>query len=193
MSDLVKLPSWSEPESLDDAKSAIMNLGRSLSEYAYLIGKHLVWIKERVGHGKFLPWVKENLWFSEDTAERMMSFARRCQKAGDLVEYHPRQIPHGAESQESPSESEHAISELEAEISEIDQGVDVDLWDQAQRVVNLLEAGMPQRALAAQWINARTGEAYSWKHVQRVAKAWREYSDITPRPPFRYAYNEVGY
>ena len=39
MSDLVTLPDWCEPNDLDEAKTEILNLGRSMHEHAYLVGK----------------------------------------------------------------------------------------------------------------------------------------------------------
>ncbi|MFB3110866.1 MAG: DUF3102 domain-containing protein [Gemmatimonadales bacterium] len=84
------LPDWSEPGSIEGAKEAILSLGYSMCEHAYLIGKHLVWVKAQVGHGDFLPWIGQNLRrFSERTAQNLMAFARQCDGAGVLEDYHP--------------------------------------------------------------------------------------------------------
>jgi hypothetical protein len=53
-----------------------------------------------------------------------------------------------------------AINALELDILKAEDKADEKLWEQAGKVVEQLEAGMSQRALAAQWINARTGEPY---------------------------------
>lgn len=55
-----------------------------------MLGKNLVWVKEDIGHGNFEQWIDENIWFSIDTAQRMMAFAIRCDDDGKLIEYHPR-------------------------------------------------------------------------------------------------------
>ena len=66
------------------------------------------------------------------------------------------------------------------------------LWEQARQVVAQLDAGLSQRELAAQWINARTGEPYSQMHVQYVATVYRVKFTFHPRPRFRDAYNEIA-
>jgi hypothetical protein len=60
-----------------------------LHEHAYLLGKNLIWAKEDVGHGNFLNWVETNLWFGERTAYHFMAFAKKCNRQGYLLEYHP--------------------------------------------------------------------------------------------------------
>jgi hypothetical protein len=46
--------------------------------------------------------------------------------------------------------------------------------------------------LARQWINARTGQPYSQKHVSFVAQVFVEKFTSQPRPRFRDAYNAVA-
>ena len=60
-----------------------------MHEHAYLVGKELMWVKEKVRHGNFLPWVEKNLWFQRATAVHFMRFAEKCDKAGKLLAYHP--------------------------------------------------------------------------------------------------------
>lgn len=50
--ELQKIPGWVQPKDLAGAKGAILSLGRSMHEHAYLIGKTLVWVKTKVGHGR---------------------------------------------------------------------------------------------------------------------------------------------
>jgi DUF3102 family protein len=83
------LPAWREPSGLRSARDTILELGRTSHEHAYVVGKTLAWVKKRVGHGEFIPWIKKNIWFSERTAQYMMSFAARCDKQGRLAEYRP--------------------------------------------------------------------------------------------------------
>jgi hypothetical protein len=66
------------------------------------------------------------------------------------------------------------------------------LWQQASRVVALLDSGMSQRALAKDWINARTGRPYSQMHVSFTARAFEKFTFHEPRPKFRTAYNSVA-
>ena len=39
------LQQYKAPATLDEAKTAIQSLGRSMAEHAYIIGKHLIWAK----------------------------------------------------------------------------------------------------------------------------------------------------
>ena len=83
------------------------------------------------------------------------------------------------------------INALEQRIVTFEDDADALLWDQARQVVEQLEAGLSQRALAAQWINVRTGEPYDEKHVRIVRKVWETAADLNPRPRFREAYNAI--
>ncbi len=82
------VPHWKEPKNLGEARTRILSLGRSLHEYAYLVGKELQWVKGQVAHGEFENWIGKNLWFSERTARNFMAFAARCDAHGSLLEYH---------------------------------------------------------------------------------------------------------
>ena len=86
---LPSLPAFTAPESLDVAAAAIMALGKNIHEHAYIIGKTLAWVKDEVGHGNFISWVKENVWFAERTARNFMAFAETCDAACAQVEYTP--------------------------------------------------------------------------------------------------------
>jgi hypothetical protein len=70
MTALQKLPAWTEPKDLAGAKAAIISLGRSMHEHAFLIGKTLAWVKGQVGHGHLGAWVAANVWFGHRTAQR---------------------------------------------------------------------------------------------------------------------------
>ena len=83
------------------------------------------------------------------------------------------------------------INALELRIVTFEDDADAMLWDQARQVVEQLDAGLSQRALAAQWINVRTGEPYSLRHVQVVRQAIVDYFNSQPRPRFRDAYNAI--
>ena len=87
--DLQNLPAWTEPTNLTEARAVILKLGRSLHEHAYLIGKALAWAKGKLNHGEFTPWLKANVWFSERTAQRFMTFAAECDNEQRVLEYRP--------------------------------------------------------------------------------------------------------
>jgi len=83
------------------------------------------------------------------------------------------------------------INALEIRIVQAEDDADGMLWEQARQVVEQLDAGLSQRQLAAQWINARTGEAYSRRHVQIVQQLVSGYLNSHPRSRFRDAYNAI--
>jgi Protein of unknown function (DUF3102) len=83
-----ELPKWSAPKNLGEAATTISQLGRNMHEHAYIIGKTLLWVKQQVGHGKFLSWLQKNVWFGQRTARYMMKFAQNCAHSNILVEYH---------------------------------------------------------------------------------------------------------
>lgn len=97
MENKIELPLWQEPENIDDARIRILNLGKNMHEHVYLVGKDLVWTRDKIGTTKFeQDWIPKNVWFCYRTAKRFMAFSKKCDKAGFLLEYHPRkQLPSG--------------------------------------------------------------------------------------------------
>jgi ParB family chromosome partitioning protein len=84
------------------------------------------------------------------------------------------------------------INALDARIVATEDDADALLWQQAEQVVAQLDAGLSQRRLAAQWINARTGEPHSVAHVNYTARIFRVQFTEQPRPRFRDAYNVLS-
>jgi len=84
------------------------------------------------------------------------------------------------------------INAMERHIVAAEDDADATLWAQAEKVVAQLEAGLSQRKLAAQWVNVRTGEAYSAMHVNYVRQAFVKFTLQSPRPRFRDAYNAIA-
>jgi phage N-6-adenine-methyltransferase len=86
------------------------------------------------------------------------------------------------------------INALETRIVTAEDDADAMLWEQARQVVEQLEAdgGPSQRQLAKQWINVRSGEPYSQRHVSYVAAVVEKFTSQDPRPRFRDAYNAVA-
>lgn len=71
------------------------------------IGQRLIEVKEKLGHGNFLPWIRDEFGWSDETAHRFMNVAQNLP-----------QIPHGVEFQmralyllASPSTPESAREE----------------------------------------------------------------------------------
>ncbi len=85
------------------------------------------------------------------------------------------------------------INVLEGRI--VKRGAEVDdlRWQQAERVVRMLDAGMSQRAVAAKWINLKTDKPYSHAHVGFVVAAFRGKSTShgMTRPSFEAAYRQA--
>src|SRR4029077_3523649 len=84
------------------------------------------------------------------------------------------------------------INALEDRIIAAEDDADSMLWEQAGQVVAQIDAGLSLGDLAAQWINARTGEPYSKAHVSYTAKTYRVKFTEQPRWRFRDAYNEIA-
>ncbi len=88
------LPAWKEPKTTDAAAKTIGSLALSMHENAYQIGKHLIWVKTKGGHGNFLPWLEKNVKaFKKSSAENFMDYAERCDEAKRLEELWYKKIP----------------------------------------------------------------------------------------------------
>jgi len=85
---IIPVPIWNEPKTVDDAQIRIERLGTNMHQHAYLVGKDLKWVKKQLKHEEFLPWINDNLWFGERTAQHFMRFAKECDDKGNLLEYH---------------------------------------------------------------------------------------------------------
>jgi site-specific DNA-methyltransferase (adenine-specific) len=84
------------------------------------------------------------------------------------------------------------INALEHRIVKCEDDADAMLWEQAAQVVAQLDGGLSQRQLAKQWINARTNEPYSQSHVLWTKRTFEQFTNQSPRPPFRAAYNDIA-
>jgi ParB family chromosome partitioning protein len=84
------------------------------------------------------------------------------------------------------------INALEGRIVQAEDDADAMLWEQARQVVEQLDAGLSQRKLAKQWINARTGKPYDEHHVRFVRQTVEQSAELTPQPRFRDAYNAIA-
>ncbi len=89
-----RLPEYVDPKSEGDALQKIGQLAHTIHEHAYLLGRFLIWLKangKREGMFEFY-WKGDQInLFSYRTGRNLMFFARKCDKAGELLEYHPGQ------------------------------------------------------------------------------------------------------
>lgn len=81
-----QLPLFQSPNSINEAKIAIIGLGRNMSEHAYLVGKNLLFIKSQLKHGEFQLWIERNLWFTYRTAANFMMYTEKCDNENRLLE-----------------------------------------------------------------------------------------------------------
>lgn len=87
MENFIKLPEFEQPTSIEEARLNITNLGRNMSEHAYLIGCNLIWVKSQLKHGDFEKWILNNVWFAIRTASQYIRFAKHCKLANSLEKY----------------------------------------------------------------------------------------------------------
>jgi N6-adenosine-specific RNA methylase IME4 len=78
MKDLITLPSYNNPTSIEEAKINIVDLGHNMNEHAYLVGENLLYVKGQLNHGQFEVWIERNLWFKPRTARYFMAYAEKC-------------------------------------------------------------------------------------------------------------------
>ena len=94
------LPEWKPPASLHEAASIIYRLARSIEEHSYLLGRHLLWVRDQLGTTKFISWVETETYISLRTAYRKMEFAQKCLKAQQIL---PRRARRGGSAKLAPA------------------------------------------------------------------------------------------
>lgn len=85
--ELPTLPEFQEPKTIEEALCNIEGLGSNMAEHAYLVGCNLIWVKEQLEHGEFIPWVEEKMWFGRRTASGFIKYAKHCNLANSLTKY----------------------------------------------------------------------------------------------------------
>jgi hypothetical protein len=116
------------------------------------IGLDLIAVKDRVGHGKFLPWINDEFAMREDTAARFMNVARNM----------ATQIAHGAEFQPAVLYALAAASTPEEVRTEITERAT------AGEKVTVADVRAAKTAVARGRQNGRCGEA-NLAEVSRAA------------------------
>ncbi|MFC1806280.1 DUF3102 domain-containing protein, partial [Planctomycetota bacterium] len=160
---LPALPEWSAPSSLDDAAATITRLGRNIHEYAYIIGKTLAWVKGKVGHGNFLPWLEANVWFAERTAQKFMAFARQCAGEDALLDYTtPKSAPHA----DLPADDDPDPDPI---IPEVEEGEESHGGDSMPAPVSVAVARIPGQVLVEELEAVAKALGDLKPHVERAA------------------------
>jgi hypothetical protein len=68
-----------------EAHRAVLDATKNVVARAITAGEALLEAKTKLGHGQWLPWVKERCDLSERTAQRYMNLAENKIKLGDLL------------------------------------------------------------------------------------------------------------
>lgn len=118
-----------EKRSIDTITAEIQIYKQQAGVAILEIGKRLIEAKEQLGHGEWLPWLKEKVDFSEANAQRFMQLARNYENPATLRDLGPSKalallaVP--AEEREEFAEAVHAeeisVRELKAKIQERDE------------------------------------------------------------------------
>lgn len=101
------------PEELNRLHGQIEGKLRSTVEDAIRAGEILTQVKERVGHGEFLQWVRKNAEFEERTAQRYMQlfvYRDKCVSVSDLQSAY-KQVE-SLEAQAKRTESQRAADRV---------------------------------------------------------------------------------
>jgi hypothetical protein len=89
-------------------------------------------------------------------------------------------------SRQDPTDS--TLTKLDRQAVAAEESADEVRWRQAEEVARRLAEGETQRAVAADWLNAKTGKSVAQDHVRRYAQLWRDYERSQDRPSFAPAY-----
>lgn len=86
------LPRFKQPRNLDEAKvrlkenrGEIVQLATTAATRFYEIGKLCLYVKSKIIHGNFLPWIEKNVGYHERTVQRYMRYAEACDTAGNIL------------------------------------------------------------------------------------------------------------
>lgn len=102
---LVPMPLAAKPAVRDDLEqlaASIRKRLRTTCRDAIEIGIDLLKAKKKLGHGRFLPWIKDNFGMSERTAERYVALAERLGSRSDTLSDLPLAILHTLAASSTP-------------------------------------------------------------------------------------------
>ena len=88
---------------------------------------------------------------------------------------------------------ESTLTKLDRQAVAAEDSAEEVRWRQAEEVARRLAAGETQRAVAADWLNTKTGKPYTHRHVQVVNGLWEKFGYLgsQDRPAFGDAYITV--
>ena len=112
---LVPVPLAAKPAARNDLEqlaASIRERLRTSSRDAIEIGNDLLKAKKTLGHGRFLPWIKDNFGMSERTAERYVALAMRLGSNSDTLSDLPLTILHKLAAPSTPD----AVIEIAARL-----------------------------------------------------------------------------
>ncbi len=166
----ISLPQFQLPVNLQDAANKIqkldLSLAQSLHQHAYKYGVYFSWVKKQVGHGKFLPWIKDNTQWSHKTVRNYCKFAEACVSAGRLLTYRPSGEPRGKPSRHPESKTEI--------ISILDNASPRNLED-----ADLVEADTPTPAVD-RLLEVKANEpAWKWSSPWAIERLLRAFVRVT--------------
>lgn len=77
---------------VDTLTTEILILKQQTAQNLIEIGKRLIVVKESLGHGEWLPWLKEKVDFSDQQARRFMNVAKECANSTALLNLPPTKV-----------------------------------------------------------------------------------------------------
>lgn len=77
---------------VDTLTAEILILKQQTAQNLIEIGKRLIMVKESLGHGEWLPWLKQKVDFSDQQARRLMDVARECPNSTALLNLPPTKV-----------------------------------------------------------------------------------------------------
>jgi hypothetical protein len=84
------------------------------------------------------------------------------------------------------------LNQLEKRASAAEESASEVRWQIADEIVRLLDSGVSQTQVAANWINLRTGKPYHHSSVKAYSEASRRFAVSSPRPAWIEAYYVVS-
>ena len=75
-----------EPRNIETITIEILKYNQQFGENAYDVGKLLIEAKDQLEHGKWLPWLRERVEFSEATARRFIRIAKEYPNRSTVID-----------------------------------------------------------------------------------------------------------
>lgn len=168
----------------------ILHLKQELARNIVDIGLRLIEAKEMLSHGEWLPWLKENVYFSEATAQRYMKVAMEfpnpalvrdlgVRKALALLELPPSEREIFAEENNVIDMTSRELEKAIRERDEAKRAAEAAQADARSAEESRAKMEADMKALEEIHRSAREGEAQA---RDALAKAQAELKDLRERP-----------